>query len=217
MQIQTADHNHSAVSSKALPLLQKPMLITNGHSLETMLQASNPETAENHEPTSTTMFSVLGQHPRSSSQQDHLWEEQAEAYSSGGRGTPARLEVLTTNGFHSPSPGPAATSLDDQILPASGPIKDAMASCSRVENGSTSKEGQSGRGNFGRSHTPLRSLLAEDASKRSISTGPGSSPLKRLFSRIMGTPPRMRDSDVKEVKKKNKSVWNTCLGGSAVQ
>ncbi|CAM6043237.1 unnamed protein product [Sphagnum compactum] len=216
MQIQTADHNHSSVSLKALPLLQKPMLITNGHSLETMLQASNPETAENHEPTSTTMFSVLGQHHCSSSQQDHLWEEQAEAYSSGGRGTPARLEVLTTNGFHSPSPGPAATSLDDQILPASGPIKDsiqdAMASCSRVENGSTS-----GRGNSGRSHTPLRSLLAEDASKRAISTGPGSSPLKRLFSRIMRTPPRMGDSDVKQVKNKNKSVWNTCLGGSAVQ
>ncbi len=66
-----------------------------------------------------------------------------------------------------------------------------------------------------KARTPLRSLRVEDASKAPLSTGLGGSPLKWLFSHLMGT--KSGDKDIKQVKKKKPSAWNICLGDSAVQ
>ncbi|CAM6033697.1 unnamed protein product [Sphagnum compactum] len=204
MQVETADQDQSSIAWKDLALPEKPWsMMTTGQSAR--------ETAKCQEP-AASLLPVLEQHPLSSSHQDHLLVEETEVFSSGGRETPACLEDFATNGVQSG----AATSLDDQILPASGPVEntlsDAMACSSMVENGSTN-EGKTGKG---KARTPLRSLLAEDASKVPLPTGLVSSPLKRLFSRLMGTT-KSGDKDIKQVRKKKPSAWNICLGDSAVQ
>jgi hypothetical protein len=209
MQVETADQDQSSMAWKDLVLPEKRCsMMTTGQSA--LKEVSTPETAKCQEP--APPFPVLEQHPLSSSHQDHLVVEETEVYSSGGRETPACLEEVTTNGVQSG----AATSLDDQILPASGPVEntlsDAMAFSNMVENGSTI-EGKTGKG---KARTPLRSLLAEDASKVPLPTGLGGSPLKRLFSRLMGTM-KLGDKDIKQVRKKKSSAWNICLGDSAVQ
>jgi hypothetical protein len=212
LQVETADQDQSSFAWKDLVLPEKhwSMMATGQLDNSALEEASVPETAKCEEP--RPLLPVLEQHPLSSSYQDHLLVEETEVYSSGGRETPACLEEAATNGVQSG----AATSLDDQILPASGPVEstlsDAMACSNMVENGSTN-EGKTGKG---KARTPLRSLLAEDASKVHLPTGLGGSPLKRLFSRLMGTT-KSGDKDIKQVRKKKPSAWNICLGDSAVQ
>jgi len=210
IQVETADQDQSSIAWKDLVLPEKrSSMMTTGQSA--VKDASAPETTKCQEP-APPLLPVLEQHPLSSSHQDHLLVQETEVYSSGGRETPACLEEVATNGVQSG----AATSLDDQILPASGPVEntlsDAMACSNMVENGSTN-EGKTGKG---KARTPLRSLLAEDASKVPLPTGLGGSPLKRLFSRLMGTT-KSGDKDIKQVRKKKSSAWNICLGDSAVQ
>jgi hypothetical protein len=91
-----------------------------------------------------------------------------------------------------------------------------VAHSSTVENGSTID----GKTEKGKSRTQLRNLLAEDASmvsNGSISTGAEDSPLKRLFSRLMGNPTKLGEKEIKQVKKRKPSVWNACLGVPAVR
>jgi hypothetical protein len=193
-----------------------------GDSLE---EATEPESPE------ATLYPLLdSQPPFSGSQQDRLWEEQAEAYSSGGRGTPSRNEDATpatsaaaaaAAPFHPPaSPGEQPTSSDDQIQPASGPMNAVAGPSSAGENGSALHEPK-GKGKL---HTPLRSLLLEDASKSadgdpSTPNGATSSPsfIRRLF-RVMSTPSRTAERDVSQTKhKKSSSMWVSCLGSPQVQ
>ena len=182
-------------------------------------QTSPPSSTETHR--ASTLFPMLGQPPFSSSQQDRLWEEQAEAYSSGGRGTPSRNEPTTQVVFQSPSPGEANS--DDQIQPASGPLKmgqEAVASSSTGENGGT-EDGKNGKG---KPRTPLRSLLAEDAPKGpngnsvapDVASPNNSSFIKRLL-RVMSTPSRSIDKENKVTKQKKASMWSSCLGTPQVQ
>jgi len=218
-QTQTADQDDSATGLKALPLPEKSCLMANGQSksMVSALQASAPETADVHE-AAPTLFPELGEQPLSSSHQDHLWEEQAETYPKGSGVTAAHLEEAAIDAIHSPTP--SATSPDDQILPALGPVMntlpDLVAHSSTVENGSTID----GKTEKGKSRIQLRNLLAEDASmvsNGSISTGAEDSPLKRLFSRLMGNPTKLGEKEIKQVKKRKPSVWNACLGVSAVR
>ncbi|CAK9876055.1 unnamed protein product [Sphagnum jensenii] len=218
-QTQTADQDDSATGLKALPLPEKSCLMANGQSksMVSALQASAPETADVHE-AAPTLFPELGEQPLSSSHQDHLWEEQAETYPKGSGVTAAHLEEAAIDAIHSPTP--SATSPDDQILPALGPVTntlpDVVAHSSTVENGSTID----GKTEKGKSSTQLRNLLAEDASmvsNGSISTGAEDSPLKRLFSRLMGNPTKSGEKEIKQVKKRKPSVWNACIGVSAVR
>ncbi|CAK9226635.1 unnamed protein product [Sphagnum troendelagicum] len=218
-QTQTADQDDSATGLKALPLPEKSCLMANGQSksMVSALQASAPETADVHE-AAPTLFPELGEQPLSSSHQDHLWEEQAETYPKGSGVTAAHLEEAAIDAIHSPTP--SATSPDDQILPALGPVTntlpDVVAHSSTVENGSTID----GKTEKSKSRTQLRNLLAEDASmvsNGSISTGAEDSPLKRLFSRLMGNPTKSGEKEIKQVKKRKPSVWNACIGVSAVR
>ncbi|CAM6026229.1 unnamed protein product [Sphagnum balticum] len=218
-QTQTADQDDSATGLKALPLPEKSCLMANGQSksMVSALQASAPETADVHE-AAPTLFPELGEQPLSSSHQDHLWEEQAETYPEGSGVTAAHLDEAAINAIHSPTP--SATSPDDQILPALGPVMntlpDVVAHSSTVENGSTID----GKTEKGKSRTQLRNLLAEDASmvsNGSISTGAEDSPLKRLFSRLMRNPTKLEEKEIKQIKKRKPSVWNACIGVSAVR
>lgn len=188
---------------------------------ETVLEMQNspPCSTETHR--ASTLFPMLGQPPFSSSQQDRLWEEQAEAYSSGGRGTPSRNEPTTQVVFQSPSPGEANS--DDQIQPASGPMKmgqDAVASSSTGDSGGPD-DGKNGKG---KPRTPLRSLLAEDAPKGpngnsaapDVASPNNSSFIKRLL-RVMSTPSRSIDKENNVTKQKKASMWSSCLGTPQVQ
>lgn len=213
-------------------------------STETMLEVttgvssleSNPENRDSLEGTTepgspeATLYPLLAsQPPFSGSQQDRLWEEQAEAYSSGGRGTPARNEDATPaaapNSHPPSSPGEQPISSDDQIQPASGPMNNGHAvagpSHGAGENGSSQHEAK-GKGKL---HTPLRSLLLEDSNRSSdgdlsASNAVTSSPsfIRRLF-RVMSTPSRSAErADVSHPKlKKSSSMWINCLGSPQVQ
>jgi hypothetical protein len=218
-QTQTADQDGSATGLKALPLPEKSCLMANGQSksMVSALQASAPETADVHE-AAPTLFPELGEQPLSSSHQDHLWEEQAETYPKGSGVTAAHLEEAAIDAIHSPTP--SATSPDDQILPALGPVMntlpDVVAHSSTVENGSNID----GKTEKSKSRNQLRNLLAEDASmvsNGSISTGAEDSPLKRLFSRLMRNPTKPEEKEIKQIKKRKPSVWNACIGVSAVR
>jgi hypothetical protein len=113
-----------------------------------------------------------------------LQEEQTEV-PSGGRETLAWLEEAAMNAVQSSSPA-AATSFDDEILPASAPVEntlsDAMACSSMFKTDSTNEDWKS------KSTHPIEELACRG------------SPLKWLFSHLMGT--KSGDKDIKQVKKK---------------
>lgn len=167
--------------------------------------------------------------PFSGSQQDRLWEEQAEAYSSGGRGTPIRNEdAAQSAASSSPSPPGEPTSSDDQIQPAAGPIHNGHGVVSTANESGEDDSPHEPNGNVkGKLHTPLRSLLLEDASKCTADVDPitpngttTSSPsfIRRLF-RVMSTPSRAGEREgMSQAKlKKSSSMWASCLGSPQAQ
>ncbi|CAK9198056.1 unnamed protein product [Sphagnum troendelagicum] len=148
VQMQTAYQDWSSIRWKDLASPEKPwLMLTNGQSkimVSALEEVSTPETANCQEP-APPLLSVLEQHPLSSSHQDHLQEEQTEL-PGGGRETLAWLEEAAMNAVQSSLPA-AATSFDDEILPASAPVEnilsDAMAYSSMFKTDSTNEDWKS--------------------------------------------------------------------------
>ncbi len=148
VQMQTVYQDWSSIRWKDLASPEKPwLMLTNGQSkimVSALEEASTPETANCQEP-APPLLSVLEQHPLSSSHQDHLQEEQTEL-PGGGRETLAWLEEAAMNALQSSLPA-AATSFDDEILPASAPVEnilsDAMAYSSMFKTDSTNEDWKS--------------------------------------------------------------------------
>ncbi|KAG0623492.1 hypothetical protein M758_3G178400 [Ceratodon purpureus] len=214
------------------PVIETPVLEketwTSGLESNSQDIDSLEESTEPRSPDASSSPPPASEPPFSGSKQDHLWEEQAEAYSSGGRGTPSRSEEATQAAapFRPPSsPGEQPSSSDDQIQPAYGPMNNGhtVAGPSNVrasENGIALHEPK-GKGKL---HTPLRSLLLEDANKstdgdprtpNALTSSP--SFIRRLF-RVMSTPSRAADRESSQTKlKKSSSMWVSCLGSPHVK
>ena len=225
--LQESDRSPKTVAEIKMPVLAVKTGTSDLESNPQDIDSLEEVTTEPQIPESTLYPLVEGQTPLSGSQQDRLWEEQAEAYSSGGQGTPSRNDDAppASAPFHPPSsPGEQPTSSDDQIQPASGPMNDgdtvAGPSNGAGENVSALHEPK-GKAKL---HTPLRSLLLEDAGKSSdgspsTSNAVTSSPsfIRRLF-RAMSTPSRAAERDVSQAKlKKSSSMWVSCLGSPQVK
>lgn len=165
-------------------------------------------------------ISILANPSFSSSHQDRLWEEQAEAYSSGGRGTPGRDDEAApvANVFlQSPSPGVAISSDDHQVPSASNSLRRGIIDSS-VGAGCVDKGRHKRKGKRGRPHTPLRSLLADDAhNKCSPSSASRPSPegghfIQQIMSRIRGTPSSKSLSPKSPHNvSKRRSIWSSCI------
>jgi len=167
-------------------------------------------------------ISILANPSFSSSHQDRLWEEQAEAYSSGGRGTPGREDEAApvANIFlHSPSPGVAISSDDHQVPSASASLRRGLIESSvgtvYVEKGRHKRKGQGKK--RGRPHTPLRSLLADDVhSKCSPGSATRPSPegghfIQQIMSRIRGTSSSKSLSPKSPDVSKRRNIWSSCI------
>lgn len=197
-----------------------------------MLQVSPRQSLDDDYHLAPSSISILANPSFSSSHQDRIWEEQAEAYSSGGRGTPGREDDTATNTFlHSPSPGGAISS-DDQIHPAAhGSLRRGQGDMSvRIsatsgflsDSGQDNEKRRSGRSKKrGRPRTPLRSLLAEDLHGKTTSSQ-GRSPeshghfLQQLMSRIRGSSSSKSPSPTSQeqaamTKTRRNTTWISCL------
>lgn len=172
-------------------------------------------------------ISILANPSFSSSHQDRLWEEQAEAYSSGGRGTPGREDeaaaatATAANAFlHSPSPGVAISSDDQQVPTASSSLRRGLIDSSVGNSGEKWGHKRKGEGKKrGRPHTPLRSLLADDVHSKCSgfktarpSPEGGGHFIQQLMSRIWGTSsskslsPKSPDNV-----SKRRNIWSSCI------
>lgn len=193
---------------------------------------SEPHTPTEPQSPTATLYPLL-KPPFSGSQQDRLWEEQAEAYNSG-QGTPSR------NACHAGASSPAtmvtvlSDSCDDQIQPATNSNGNhAAAAAAAVSSNGAAASHENGnipnqdlalkeRNGKDKLHTPLRSLLLEDAHNNNAITpnGVSSSPsfIRRLF-RVMSTSSRSaeREASNAKLKKSSSSMWVSCLGSPQVQ
>ncbi len=146
---------------------------------------------------SPTSFSHVGNPSFSSFHQDRLWEEQAEAYSSGGRGSPgceddANAEVINftslTSGIssvesiHSGLGSQRRYSLD-RTLTSPSTVTDETCRSHDVKKGKKN----------GRPRTPLRSLLAQDNNGKSSENN-----LVNHQSRPVANP-------------KRSNIWSSCI------
>lgn len=186
----------------------------NSRGFVSILQASSRQSLHEYRLAPSSM-SILGNPSFSSSHQDRLWEEQAEAYSSGGRGTPGREDEAAANVFlHSPSPGGGAISSDDQLQTGSGYLRKGQTD-SNVGNASasTKKKGQSKK--RGRPRTPLRSLLAEDVNSKnssSMRSPEGGHFLQQIISRIRGNSSKSSSPKSPEATpKRRNTLWSSCI------
>ena len=196
----------------------------NSRSFASMLQVQSLEEYR----LAPSSISILANPSFSSSQQDRLWEEQAEAYSSGGRGTPGRDDDATANVFlHSSSPGGAISS-DDQIHPASGPLRrgltDSNLGVISGANGDkgTSNDRKKGQGKKRRRpRTPLRSLLAEEMhGKSSGSRSPdgGTHFIHQLMLRFRGSSSKSSSPKSPDTRPKRRhTIWSSCICFSNVK
>ncbi|CAK9205453.1 unnamed protein product [Sphagnum troendelagicum] len=169
-----------------------------------MLQLYSQQTVEvYHE--APTSFSLLGNPSFSSSHQDRIWEEQAEAYSSGGRGSPAH-EDYGPGVFQSASSLAAgAISSVESLHSASGSLRkhplewtltvspSTLAAATDHETCNSSHDEKSNSKRNGRPRTPLRTLLAQDNNGKLMS---GNNDIVNR-SRPLGNPKR--------------SIWSSCI------
>lgn len=203
-------------------------------SFTSVLQVSPQQSANDHPRTQSSIL-VVANPSFSSSQQDRLWEEQAEAYSSGGRGTPSREDnagAVNSNVYiQSPSPGGAISS-DDQVhcsnaassLPKSQDQDSLSARSCSGRNVSLDKghghdvdrkksSDQAGK-KIGRPRTPLRTLLTEDLDNETPASGflyqlvsciKGSSSSSSKASSLTSSSPTMPK------RRHSGVVWSICL------
>ncbi|CAM6039056.1 unnamed protein product [Sphagnum compactum] len=169
-----------------------------------MLQLYSQQTVEvYHE--APTSFSLLGNPSFSSSHQDRIWEEQAEAYSSGGRGSPAH-EYYGPGVFQSASSLAAgAISSVESLHSASGSLRkhplewtltvspSTLAAATDHETCNSSHDEKSNSKRNGRPRTPLRTLLAQDNNGKLMS---GNNDIVNR-SRPLGNSKR--------------SIWSSCI------
>ncbi|KAH8938944.1 hypothetical protein BDL97_15G010200 [Sphagnum fallax] len=169
-----------------------------------MLQLYSQQTVEEYHEAPTS-FSLLGNPSFSSSHQDRIWEEQAEAYSSGGRGSPAH-EDYGPGVFQSASSLAAgAISSVESLHSASGSLRkhplewtltvspSTLAAATDHETCNSSHDEKSNSKRNGRPRTPLRTLLAQDNNGKLMS---GNNDIVNR-SRPIGNPKR--------------SIWSSCI------
>ena len=150
-----------------------------------------------YRPSSTV--SILANPTFSSSHQDKLWEEQAEIYSSGGRGTPGRDDEATTTNIiincrTSPSPALATDSLEPNP--------------SQRRSGAVESSGNK----RGRPNTPLRSLFEDHHSRGLPESGHF---IQQIMSRIRGSSsPKalpFPKSSSQLAMDKRRNTWTRCI------
>ncbi|KAH8961644.1 hypothetical protein BDL97_05G059900 [Sphagnum fallax] len=201
---------------------------------EMLLVSPHQSLEEYHHHQCLSSISILGNPSFSSSQKDRLWEEQAEAYSSGGRGTPGREDnnsnSSTATTFLAP-PRPGATVSGDVVFPsaASGSLRKALSDATVVpstsdiynENGKTHNGKKRGK-KKGKSRTPLQSLLAEEIrgkdSKRnsinqsSLSSSDANPCTKQLMLRIKGMASKsFSPKSHQQTTPPRSSFWSSCI------
>ncbi|CAK9876251.1 unnamed protein product [Sphagnum jensenii] len=204
-------------------------------SIRQMLLVSPHQSLEEyHHHQGLSSISILGNPSFSSSQKDRLWEEQAEAYSSGGRGTPGHEDnnsnSSTATTFLAP-PRPGTTVSGDVVFPsaASGSLRKALSDATVVpstsdiynENGKTHNGKKRGK-KKGKSRTPLQSLLAEeirgkDSKRNSINQSALSSSdanpcTKQLMLRIKGMASKsFSPKSHQQTTPPRSSFWSSCI------
>jgi len=221
--------------SKLAPLMAKPthegkvMLNTNDkpQSMREMLLVSPQQSIEEYR-LGPSIY-ILGNPSFSSSHQDRLWEEQAEAYSSGGRGTPGHdQENSTAAAFLAPRPASAGSG--DVLLPSSASLSvrkgasDATVVPTSADTWIEKGKSQSGRKRKAKKaskpRTPLQSLLAEeikgkDSDTNSVnwSTSSGTNPcMKQLMLRIRGNvAPKSSSPKNQHSRSHRSSFWTSCI------
>ncbi len=201
---------------------------------EMLLVSPHQSLEEYHHHQGLSSISILGNPSFSSSQKDRLWEEQAEAYSSGGRGTPGREDnnsnSSTATTFLAP-PRPGTTVSVDVVFPsaASGSLRKALSDATVVpstsdiynENGKTHNGKKRGK-KKGKSRTPLQSLLAEEIrgkdSKRnsinqsSLSSSDANPCTKQLMLRIKGMASKsFSPKSHQQTTTPRSSFWSSCI------
>ncbi|XP_073389940.1 uncharacterized protein [Physcomitrium patens] len=168
-------------------------------------------------------ISILANPSFSSSHQDRLWEEQAEAYSSGGRGTPGREDDTAAYvPLQSPTRGGTISS-DDQSHSAAGSLRkphgdlSVMSTTGVVSDSGHSIDKRKGLGKKrSRPRTPLRSLMAEDHhSKSSSIKSPDSHShfLQHIMSRIRGgsSSKSLSSKSQDTIPKRRTTIWSSCM------
>ncbi|XP_024370129.1 uncharacterized protein [Physcomitrium patens] len=182
----------------------------------------------------TSSVSILANPSYSSSQcQDRIWEEQAEIYSSGGRGTPGREDETTTPNcmLHSPSPRAGAISSEDHQVPSASVSLRRGPSHSTGRLPSTilgAKEAQQKGKKRGRSpRTPLQSLLGDGAHSKAAAAAAAAEPgcamrsprsptgahfIQQIMSRIRGNSPKScSSSSLQPAIAKRRNTWSSCI------
>lgn len=215
------------VNKQALSLLDENVAITREKSrnFTSIIVQGSPRQSLDEYRLAPSSISILANPSFSSSHQDRLWEEQAEAYSSGGRGTPGREDDTAANAYlHSPSPGGAISS-DDQIHSSSSSLRKCQTEFNTaiVPGLSTEKgrnnEKKKGQGKKrGRPRTPLRSLLAEDTHNKGLGSSSGiRSPegghfLQQIMSRIRGNSSKsLSPKSPEAMPKRRNTLWTSCI------
>jgi len=227
--------NHVSKIAPSLTTFDGTVTLTHekSESIRDMLQlVSLPQqNLEEFHPVLAPSISILGNRSFSSSQQDRLWEEQAEAYSSGGRGTPGREDKSTTAAsFLAPQSASAAAVSGEVLLrSASGSLRKGASSEATVvvlaTSDTCSEKGGKRRGKKkGNPRTPLRSLLAEeteeDCEADSITRStPAANPcVKHLVLRIRGMASKSSMPKSQHSRPQQKSTfWSSCICISPVK
>ncbi|CAM6042973.1 unnamed protein product [Sphagnum compactum] len=227
--------NHVSKIAPSLTTFDGMVTLTHekSESIRDMLQlVSLPQqNLEEFHPVLAPSISILGNRSFSSSQQDRLWEEQAEAYSSGGRGTPGREDKSTAAAsFLAPQSASAAAVSGEVLLrSASGSLRKGASSEATVvvlatSDTSSEKSGKRRGKKKGNPRTPLRSLLAEeteeDCEADSITRStPGANPcVKHLVLRIRGMASKSSIPKSQHSRPQQKSTfWSSCICISPVK
>lgn len=172
-------------------------------------------------------ISILANPSFSSSHQDRLWEEQADIYSSGGRGTPGRDDepaAAAANAFvHSPSPGNPVSLDDHQVPSASGSLRRGQMDATVRAPSFTSFLSSGDRGSRkkgkkrGRPRTPLRSLSAEDVHRMCCGrrSPEGGHFIQQIMLKIRGHSSRSSSPKCPNSRTKKRNTWSSCICFSA--
>lgn len=167
--------------------------------------------------------SILANPSNSSSQcQDRIWEEQAEIYSSGGRGTPGREDDPSAANAMLHSLSTVATAISSEHYQVSS-APNALRKGHIDTNGrhpSTvpgAKERRKKGKKRGRSpRTPLRSLLSDDGHSKALGSGmrspTGGHFMQQIMSKIRGNSPKAPSPKSPEpAMAKRRNTWSSCI------
>lgn len=149
--------------------------------------------------------SILANPSFSSSHQDKLWEEQAEIYSSGGRGTPGRDDEAAANVIMNLRTSPSAAFATDSC----GDHHEATNRSLRI-GGVVESSGKK----RGRPNTPLRGLLENQRRRASPESGHF---IHQIMSRIRGSnSPKAPSSSFPKTSQqlameKRRNTWSSCI------